>query len=360
MKNAAPFIVYFFLATLSWCSTPIPQKYPSYAYVLSEFDIDTSYAYDPGFENYVEDHGSQFRQLYRRSLQRGEFLLPMVQKQLIEAELSDLLAYLPMIESGYLTDIQSPQKAKGLWQFMPATAKEYNLTVSYLCDERCDPVNATAAAIRHLQRLHRKFGKWYLAVMAYNCGEGRVSQAIKKAGSDDLSILVDDRMKYLPQETREYIRRMLLISMIGESEVIDFGPVNKGVIQVEVSGGTDLKDIASLLRMDPAVLIRLNSQYRQSILPDASVRYRITIPYEKLIRFYLTYPPVKEVEATKDHFISHIVAAGESLQQISEKYHTTTSEIRRMNRLKTGNLEEERLLIIPVTATKFESVANQQ
>ncbi|MFT7879972.1 MAG: transglycosylase SLT domain-containing protein [Sulfurimonas sp.] len=357
-------IVYVWLATLSWCGTSIPQQYPSYAYVLSEFDIDASYAYDREFENYVEGHGSQFRRLYRRSLKRGEFLLPMVRKQLIEAELSDLLAYLPMIESGYLTEIQSPKKAKGLWQFIPATAKEYNLTVSYLCDERCDPVNATTAAIRHLQRLYKRFGKWYLVVMAYNCGEGRVSQAIKKAGSDDLSILIDDRAKYLPKETREYIRRILLLTMIGESEVIDFGPekeaYHKGIVQVEVSGGTDLRDIASLLKMEPAALIKLNSQYQQTILPERTARYKITIPYEKLIRFYLTYPPKEEVQVPKDHFVSHSVTAGETLQGISEKYHTTISEIRRVNHLKNTNLEDERLLIIPVTEAKFESVVNQQ
>ena len=50
-------------------------------------------------------------------------------------------------------------------------------------------------------------GKWYLAVMAYNCGEGRIADAIQKAGSDDLSILIDDGAKYLPSETREYNRQ---------------------------------------------------------------------------------------------------------------------------------------------------------
>jgi membrane-bound lytic murein transglycosylase D len=366
MKSAALFIVYFWLATLSWCGTSIPQKYPAYAYVLTAFDIDESYAYDRGFEKYVERHGSRFRELYTLSLQRAEFLLPMVQKQLIEAELSDLLAYLPMIESGYLTDIQSSKKAKGLWQFIPSTAKEYNLTVSYSRDERCDPVNATTAAIFHLQRLYRKFGKWYLAVMAYNCGEGKVSQAIRKAGSDDLAILIDNRAKYLPGETREYIRRILLIAMIGESETIDFGPVKrgtpKGIIQVEVNGGTDLKDIASLLKMEPAMLSKLNSQYQQRILPDSSARYRITIPYEKMILFYLNYPPgqEEEVKIPKDHFVSHSVGAGETLKIIADNYHATVSEIKGLNHLQNTDLEEETLLIIPVTEAKFESLVHQR
>ncbi|UFH60509.1 lytic transglycosylase domain-containing protein [Sulfurovum mangrovi] len=365
MRSAASFIISLWLATLSLYGISVPQKYPSYAYVLSEFDIDESYAYNREFENYIEEHGTQFSALYRRSLQRGEFLLPMVQKQLIEAELSDLLAYLPMIESGYLTDIESPKKAKGLWQFMPSTAKEYNLTVSYSRDERCDPVNATTAAVFHLQRLYRKFGKGYLALMAYNCGEGRLSQAIREAGSDDLAILIDDRAKYLPGETREYIRRILLIAMIGESEVIDFGPVKevqtKGIVQVEVKGDTNLKEIASLLSMEPATLLRLNSQYQERILPDTSKQYKITIPYEKMILFYLNYPPAEEeVKTPKDHFVSHIVSRGETLKIIADDYHATVSEIKRVNHLQNADVEEGRLLIIPVTEAKFESVAHQR
>ncbi|HEO99626.1 MAG: transglycosylase SLT domain-containing protein [Campylobacterales bacterium] len=364
MKRALLSLICFLLATHSLYGMTITQKYPSYAYVLSEFDIDESYAYDQDFENFVEDHDSQFKRLYRIFQNRGEFLLPMVQRQLIEAELSDLLAYLPMIESGFDTDIESPKQAKGLWQFIPSTAKEYNLTVAYTLDERCDPVTATAAAILHLQRLYRKFGKWYLAVMAYNCGEGRVAEAIREAGTDELSILIDERAKYLPKETRAYIKRLLLLAMIGENEGIDFGLIDsaqqKGVVQVEVKGGTDLKDIALLLNMEPTGLIGLNSQYKKGRVPVSSERYTITIPYEKLILFYLNYHPVPDAPDPRDHFVSHIVSADETLKLIAEKYHTSISEIRRINHLQNTNLEQESLLIIPVTREQFESVVNHQ
>jgi len=364
MKSAVWFLLCFLSGTLSLSGATIPQKYPSYAYVLSEFDIDTSYAYDRDFETFVQHHDTQFKRLYKRSQQRGEFLLPMVQRQLIEAGLSDLLAYLPMIESGFHTDIQSPKKAKGLWQFMPSTATEYNLTVCYSYDERCDPVNATEAAILHLQRLHQKFGKWYLAVMAYNCGEGRVSHAIGKAGTDELSVLIDERSKFLPDETRQYIKRFLLVAMIGESETIDFGSVPEGIVQVEVEGGTDLKEIALLLQMERGELLRLNSQYKKGIVPSGAEPYKITIPYEKLTLFYLHYDPLPEgvaqVTDRKDHFVSHIVSEGETLKKIAEKYRTSISEITHANHLQNGNLQPERLLIIPVTVEKFESLAGRQ
>lgn len=364
MKSTFLSLICFLLATLSLYGTTITQKYPSYTYVFSEFDIDEFYAYDLDFENFVNDHDKQFERFYRISQNRGEFLLPMVQQQLIEAELSDLLVYLPMIESGFHTESESTKQAKGLWQFIPSTAKEYNLTVAYNLDERCDPVTATAAAILHLQRLYRKFGKWYLAVMAYNCGEGRVSEAIREAGSDELSVLIDEEAKYLPKETRDYIKRLLLVAMIGESEEIDFAKIDsaqqKGVVQVEVNGGTDLRDIALLLNMEPVRLISLNNQYKNGRLPINSERYAITIPYEKLILFFLNYHPVPDTPDPKDHFISHVVSADETLKMIAQKYRTSISEIRRINHLYDTDPKQGSLLIIPVKQEQFESVLDYQ
>jgi len=74
--------------------------------------------------------------------------------------------------------------------------------------------------------------------MAYNCGERRVSEAIREAGIDELSVLIDERAKYLPKETRVYIKRLLLVAMIGENEGIDFRLIDsaqqRGIVQVEV------------------------------------------------------------------------------------------------------------------------------
>ena len=131
-------------------------------------------------------------------MQRGEMLSPMVKGYLMDQGLSDLFIYLSMVESGLNTDIVSSKKAAGLWQFMPATAQHYKLEVCNGFDERCDPISAAHAAI------------------AYNCGEGRLRRAIREAGSDELGILTDERDKYLPRETRQYIRKILLAAMIGE------------------------------------------------------------------------------------------------------------------------------------------------
>ena len=272
--------------------------------------------------------------------------------------LSDLLIYISMIESGFTPDIVSSKKAVGLWQFMPATAKHYKLEVCNGLDERCDPDSSTKAAITYLRKLHKQFGKWYLAVMAYNCGEGRLAKAIKKAGSDDLSILIDDHDKYLPKETRKYIKKILLVAMIGEAEILDFqvkeNSLSNDLFQVEVKGGTKLLDIAVLLEMKLSVLKKLNRQYKNALIPNEKARYNLVIPEEKMMLFYMRYEIEEEKKTVKPHLLSHYVLMGDTLETLAKKFNSSAEEIRMANQLKDDALTLDLLLLIPVSEALFE------
>ncbi len=339
-------------------SLSIVEKYPSYAYVFAEFDVDESYVYDSDFELFVLHNEKKIKAFYKRSLDRGENFLPMMKGYLMDDGLSDLFIYLSMVESGFSPAIVSSKKAVGLWQFMPATAKHYNLSVCSSFDERCDPVSSTNAAINYLNKLHRQFGKWYLAAMAYNCGEGRLEKAIKKAGSDELSILIGDRQKYLPLETREYIKKILLVAMIGESITLDFSPEpylsTKGLFQVEVLGGTVLSDLAKMIEMKSSQLLRLNKQFKKGVIPKEKAVYNVTIPEEKMILFYLKYELPEEKKSFKPHLISHYVSLGDTLESIAKQYHSSSEEIKTANLLKDDFLTLDTLLVIPVSQSLFE------
>jgi len=335
----------------------LENKYPSYSYVFNEFDVDESYLYDENFISFVGKYEQKLKIFYQRSLERGEEILPMMQGQLLDDGVSDLFIYLSMIESGFSTDIVSSKKAVGLWQFMPATAKDYNLVVCENYDERCDAISATTAAIKHLNRLHRHFGKWYLAAMAYNCGEGCVNKAIKRAGTDDIHILTDDYLKYLPKETRVYIKKILLIAMIGESSMIgleDFVRNNNGFIQVEVDGDTSLGKVAKLIKMDKKELLELNKNVK---VVSKDSFYKITIPIEKVYAFYLRYDiPLVEKEE-KSHMITHTVVLGDTLENITLLYKANIDEIRVANHLEFPFLTVDTLLVIPVTEAIFNKVS---
>jgi membrane-bound lytic murein transglycosylase D len=338
-------------------SASLPEKYPVYSYVFSEFDVDESYIDNDDFIRFVQRNEKSIEGLYVHSMKRGAILSSMVKGYLMDQGVSDLFIYLSMVESGFSPDIVSPKKAVGLWQFMSATAQHYKLDVCNSFDERCDPVSATNAAIRYLNKLHKQFGKWYLAAIAYNCGEGRLKKAIRKAGSDELGILTDERDKYLPKETRNYIRKILLAAMIGEGKYLDFSASGEeGLIQVEVSGGCDMKNLAKTLKMKASELLSMNRQFKQGNVPKKKALYTITIPEEKMIRFYLKYELKQETKPVLPHLVSHVVKMGDTLESIAKIYHSSVDEIKRANKLEDEFLILDSLLLVPVSRETFEAL----
>lgn len=362
IRYAAMLFVIPILGISNAYAISLEEKYPSYAYVFNEFDVDESYLYNDAFASFAAQHEKKLRSFYRRSLDRGQEILPTMQGLLVEDGVSDLFIYLSMVESGFSSNAVSPKKAVGLWQFMPATAKRFNLTVCGIYDERCDTVSATSAAINYLNKLHKLFGKWYLAALAYNCGEGCVQRAISRAGTDDLSILTDGHLKYLPRETREYMKKILLVAMIGENETLGFADDSgdtpeERLIQVDVPGGTSLKKIAALLKMKEKRLLKLNSALKDGLVPKDKPLSRITIPIEKMYAFYLRYEFPEKKKAENAHMISHYVRMGETVESIAALYEAEIEEIRTSNHLKDDFLTLDSFLAIPVSQKVFEKMS---
>jgi membrane-bound lytic murein transglycosylase D len=129
----------------------------------------------------------------------------MIRREFAARGVPEDLAVLCIVESGMNPGAVSPAGAAGLWQFMPQTATGYGLTVNSVRDDRFDPAESTPAAARFLRDLHLSLGSWTLATAAYNCGAGRVQEAVRKAGSDRFA----DILPYLPEETRDYVPRVI-------------------------------------------------------------------------------------------------------------------------------------------------------
>jgi membrane-bound lytic murein transglycosylase D len=125
------------------------------------------------------------------------------------------LVNLAFIESGFKIGARSRAGAVGMWQFMKSTAKLYGLEVGFFEDQRKDPILSTIAAARLLRDLYLQYECWYLALAAYNAGGGRVSKAIRKAGTKDFWVLA--RKGYLKRETCDFVPRFIAVSLIGEN-----------------------------------------------------------------------------------------------------------------------------------------------
>ena len=342
------------LLTLSGSAGEIEQQYPNYNDVFGAFDIESSYRNNEDFVWFVQKNEAHLKRFYQNALHRGKEILPMIKNLLSQEGMSELFVYLAMVEAGLVSDAVSAKKAVGLWQFMPQTAKMYDLNVDYLYDERYDAFSATHAAIKYLHKLHKQFGKWYLAMMAYNCGEGRLSRAIERAGSDALEVLSSEYFGYVPKETRVYIKKILLLAMIGKQkshvEKMSYDFVdNIERVEVELPLGVPLCRVAKLLDVNMSTLNTLNPHRKK-----AQRASKIYIPLEKIYQYYLKYDTLLVPQKSLEYLLSYRVEQGDTLERIAQKYHTNVADLIYVNHIEDSALELHRLLVVPVSKEVFE------
>lgn len=191
----------------------------------------------------------------------------MIRAKLEAAQMPADLIYLAMIESNFNPNATSPVKAKGMWQFMAATAREFGLAVSGRTDERTDPAKATDAALAYLQQLKNRFGSWYLAAAAYNSGGGTVSKALRNTtgrttGTDEDFWLI---MPRLPKETQDYVPKLIATARIGND------PVKYGLKVQEAGGVIDLSAVRAAPPR-PAKVDKVKTRVTPKILKKSTVK----------------------------------------------------------------------------------------
>src|SRR5450631_407906 len=162
-------------------------------------------------EQYWKGNDEAVHRVVARVTQLKPVLAPILQEQGVPDEAVALV----LVESGGQILALSPKGARGIWQFMPDTARRYGLVVTAERDERIEVVKSTRAAARYLRDLHQRFGDWRLAFAAYNAGEQAVERAVARAGHGDFSRI--DRA--LPEETRNYIPAVMhAMALLGSNK----------------------------------------------------------------------------------------------------------------------------------------------
>jgi membrane-bound lytic murein transglycosylase D len=205
----------------------------------------------------------------QRWLLRSEPHLEYVRAVLASQRLPQDLLALPYIESGYNDLAVSGSGAVGMWQFMPATARRFGLTVDWWLDERRDPYLSTVAAARYLKALYEQFGDWQLALAAYNAGEGTISRAMTSSGKQSFKSLAQAGMR---DETRHYVPKFLAMLKITKNakrlgfEAPDMR-ASKDLEEVRIPGGTDLSGLAGYLGLSWEQFHALNPAFRRQVSP---------------------------------------------------------------------------------------------
>lgn len=138
----------------------------------------------------------------------GTGSLPSTVRAILQSQgLPTSLVGVVAIESRFNPSVVSTKGAAGLWQFMPATARQFGLVVNASQDDRFDILKSTLAAAHYLRNLHIQFGDWPLALAAYNAGPNRVLQDLHRFNGVDFWTLRQDFL--LPGETRDYVPKVL-------------------------------------------------------------------------------------------------------------------------------------------------------
>ena len=144
-------------------------------------------------------------------MKRANRWLPEIESILKSEGIPDDFKYLMLIESNCDPLAQSYVGAGGLWQFMPATAKEFSLEVNSSIDERYNVELATHAACKYLRSAYRRFGNWFSVAASYNAGQGRIDSELNKQHADCALDL------HLVSETSRYVFRILAAKIILEN-----------------------------------------------------------------------------------------------------------------------------------------------
>ncbi|MDQ1355442.1 MAG: LysM peptidoglycan-binding protein, partial [Acidobacteriota bacterium] len=196
-----------------------------------------------------DEKGSRF---FQRGLSRADEYLPMIRQVFQEKNLPLSLVYLPLVESGFSPKARSRAGAVGMWQFMRRTARLYGLKVSSRVDERKNPEKATAAAAEYLDDLLAMFGMEdpFLGICAYNAGEGKILNALRKISYKERSFWTLVNKNLLRTETNEYIPRLLAVILMTRDQET-YAAASK-IVSLEPDDKTDQEIIDSIHTASPS------------------------------------------------------------------------------------------------------------
>lgn len=142
-------------------------------------------------------------------IKRANRWLPQIETILRAHNIPEDFKYMPLIESALINDT-SPRGAVGFWQIVKDAGKENGLEITREVDERYDPLKATEAACKYLQKAHNKFDNWTLAAASYDRGMAGLNRAIEHQQVNSFYDL------YLNEETSRYVFRLLAVKQIIE------------------------------------------------------------------------------------------------------------------------------------------------
>lgn len=242
------------------------------------------------------------------------------------------LALLPIVESAFNPQAVSHAKAAGMWQFMPATGRDFDLKQNAFRDDRRDVLASTAAALDYLQRLHNMFGDWHLALAAYNWGSGNVQRAIRRNREAGLPTGYTDLR--MPRETREYVPKLQAIKNIvfePQRFAVNLPKVGNHPYfdTVNIDRDMDVALIARLANIDETHFRQLNPSHNKPVIMAAGTP-TILLPWDNALKFA---ERVKEHQGPTATWTAWRVPQNMSVANAAQQHGMTEARLREVNRI---------------------------
>jgi membrane-bound lytic murein transglycosylase D len=295
----------------------------------------------------------------QRMTDRSRKYLFHIVEELERRNMPSELALLPFVESAFNPTAVSSARAAGMWQFMPATGKDFDLKQNVFRDDRRDVLASTRAALDYLQKLHGMFGDWHLALAAYNWGEGSVGRAIQRNQRAGLPTGYLDLN--MPNETRNYVPKLQAIKNIiaapdtfrAELPVIDNHPYFQSVT---LERDMDVELAARLADVKLDDFKALNPQLNRPVILAAGTP-QILLPWDNATVFKRNF------EAhSAGKFASWTAWSAPSTMSAAEaarRVGMSEADLRQVNSIPPRMLiKAGSVLIVPRTGSRQEDVAS--
>jgi len=280
----------------------------------------------------VHQFTTKKRGFMEKTLSRASQYLPMVHQIFAEECVPQDLAYLAVIESGFINSASSCANAVGMWQFMRSTGHIYGLSGNTWVEERRDPVKATRAAAKYLKQLYTVSGDWYLALVGYNAGPSAANRAIHNLGTRNFWDM--HRSRWLRDQTKNYVPELCAAILIGRFpehyglKVEQLAPY--AYETVEVDRMTSLPVLARYSGNDVNKLKELNSELLRNTTPPG--KYMLRVPPgmgDVTTRALADIPDDQRLD-----FVSYCVSKKDSLAIVAARFNVSTNDLLCINNIR--------------------------
>ncbi len=274
----------------------------------------------------------------QRMFDRGSRYLHHIVEEIEKRGMPTELALLPFVESAMNPTALSSAKAAGLWQFIPSTGKQYDLSQNWWVDNRRDVVQSTRAALDYLQTIYEMHGNdWFLALASYNWGEGAVGRAVKRNRA--LGKPADYLSLSMPTETRHYIPKLIALKHI-VLRADELGlllpalPDKPYFVTIEKTRPIDLKLAAEFAQMSIADFVALNPAHNRPVIA-ASKNNVLKIPADRIDAFTAAIARHETEEKVFASWQPYTLKPNETLDDVARRGNVTPAELLRANSIAT-------------------------